>query len=353
MLRFVSATLLATSLLAQGYTSPSHFASAEGTNNNVFPFGNTTVPFRFSQIHDDVPAGLISGMRFRHNLTTSTYAAHSITIDAWMSTSLNASTAADTTFDNNHGVDKIQVITNRTYNMPASTPGQAPGDWLLDYPFDIPFVFAGAPGSLCWEVHVTAKTQTGSIIYDAASQATASPTIQVGRGGTGCLSTGRSTAMLCAATQAMNWTNGGTATISGSNLLANGAVFFATGFDRVAWVGGPLPQLIPTSDLGASGSCNLYVNPVVVNFLAASATGTAPYVINVPADPALHALVMYSQILGLDPAANAFGVTASNFATHQVVAPFGPQPVCRIYASGNLGATGTVSLSSYLVTNFY
>jgi len=27
--------------------------------------------------------------------------------------------------------------------------------------------------------------------------------------------------------------------------------------------------------------------------------------------------------------------------------------VCRIYASGNLGATGTVSLSSYLITNFY
>jgi hypothetical protein len=72
-------------------------------NNNVFPFGNTTVPFRFSQIHDDVPAGLITGMRFRHNLTTTTYAAHSITIDAWMSTSLNASTARDTTFDNNHG----------------------------------------------------------------------------------------------------------------------------------------------------------------------------------------------------------------------------------------------------------
>lgn len=353
MLRFVSATLLATSLLAQGYTSPSHFTSAEGPSNNVFPFGNTTVPFRFSQIHDDVPAGPITGMRFRHNLTTTTYPAHSVTIDAWMSTSVNASTAADTTFDNNHGIDKVQVITNRTYNMPASNAGQAPGDWLLDFPLDVPFVFGGTPGSLCWEVHVTAKTQTGSIIYDAASQATASPTIQVGRGGTGCLSTGRATAMLCTATQAMNWTSGGTATINGSNLLANGPVFFATGFDRVAWAGLPLPQLIPTSDLGPSGSCNLYVNPVVVNFLTASATGTASYVISVPADPALHALVLYSQVLGLDAAANSFGVTASNFATHQVVAPFGAQPVCRIYSSGSLAATGTVSLSSYLVTNFY
>ena len=353
MLRFVSATLLATSLFAQGYTSPSHFASAEGTNNNVFPFGNTTVPFRFSQIHDDVPAGAITGMRFRHNLTTTTYPAHSVTIDAWMSTSVNASTAADVTFDNNHGIDKVQVITNRTYNMPASTAGQAPGDWLLDYPFDVPFVFGGAPGSLCWEVHVTAKTQTGNIVYDAATQATPSPSIQVGRGGTGCVSTGRTSAMLCTSTQAMNWTTGGTATISGSNLLANGPVFFATGFDRIAWAGLPLPQLIPTSDLGTSGSCNLYVNPVVVNFLTASAAGAASYVITVPADPALHALVMYSQVLGLDGAANSFGVTASNFATHQVVAPFGAQPVCRIYSSGSLAATGTVSLSSYLVTNFY
>ena len=159
--------------------------------------------------------------------------------------------------------------------------------------------------------------------------------------------------MLCTATQAMNWTTGGTATINGSNLLANGPVFFATGFDRVAWAGLPLPQLIPTSDLGPSGSCNLYVNPVVVNFLTASATGTASYVVSVPADPALHSLVLYSQVLGLDTAANSFGVTASNFATHQVVAPFGAQPVCRIYSSGSLAATGTVSLSSYLVTNFY
>ena len=129
----------------------------------------------------------------------------------------------------------------------------------------MPFVFGGTPGSLCWEVHVTAKTQTGSIIYDAAAQATASPSIQVGRGGTGCLSTGRGTAMLCTATQAMNWTTGGTATINGSNLLASGPVFFATGFDRVAWAGLPLPQLIPSSDLGPSGSCNLYVNPEEYN----------------------------------------------------------------------------------------
>lgn len=145
MLRFVSATLLAAVLLAQGYADRPISRAPRAPTAASYPFGNTTVPFRFSQIHDDVPAGLITGMRFRHNLTTTTYAAHSITIDAWMSTSLNASTAADTTFDNNHGVDKIQVITNRTYNMPASTAGQAPGDWLLDYPFDIPFVFAGAP----------------------------------------------------------------------------------------------------------------------------------------------------------------------------------------------------------------
>lgn len=353
MQRFATIALLAAGLAAQGYTSPAHFTNAEGTSNNVFPFGNTTVPFRFSQIHDDVPPSVITGMRFRHNLATVTYPAHSVTIDAWMSTSVNASTAASTTFDNNHGGDKLQVITNRTYNMPASVAGQAPGDWLLDFPLDTPFPFAGAPNSLCWEVHVTAKTQTSSITYDAGGSSLASPPIQVGRGGTGCISTGRTTAMTCTATQAMNWTTGGTATISGTNLLANGATFFATGFSKSSWNGNPLPQLIPTSDLGPSGACNVQVDPLVVNFVAASATGTGSFVITVPADPALHALVLYSQILGLDAAANAFGVTASNFCTHQVVAPYTAQPVARIFLSASLGATGTASLSSYLVTNFY
>jgi hypothetical protein len=353
MLRFAAFTLLVSGLAAQGYTSPAFFANAEGPNNNVFPFGNTTVPFRFSQIHDDVPAGLITGMRFRHNLAIVQYPAHSVTIDAWVSTAVSPSTGANATFDNNHGPDKIQVIFNRTYNHPASVAGQSPGALLLDYPFDVPFVFGGAPNSLCWEVHVTAKTQTTSVVYDAASQGSTNPTIQLGRGGTGCISTGRSTAMLCTATQAMNWTTGGTATINGSNLLANGPVFLATGFDRVAWPGGLLPQLIPTSDLGPSGSCFLYVNSVVTNFALASATGTVAQVINIPANPALHSLVLYSQILGLDASANAFGITASNFATHAVVAPHGVQPVSRIFLSGSLGATGTASGSSYLVTNFY
>ena len=36
-----------------------------------------------------------------------------------------------TTFDNNHGLDKFQVVTNRTYNHPASDPNCAPGAFLL------------------------------------------------------------------------------------------------------------------------------------------------------------------------------------------------------------------------------
>jgi hypothetical protein len=353
MLRIYAFTLLISGLTAQSYTSPAFFANAEGLNNNVFPFGSTTVPFRFAQVHDDLPAGLITGMRFRHNLATAAYPAHSVTIDAWVSTAVTPSTGASNVFDNNHGFDKIQVISNRTYNHPASVAGQAPGEWLLDYPFDVPFVFGGAPNSLCWEVHVTAKTQTTSVIYDSAGQGSTNPAIQVGRGGTGCLSTGRATAMQCNATQAMNWTTGGTATITGSNLLANGPVFLATGFDRVAWPGGLLPQLIPTSNLGPSGSCFLYVNSVVTNFALASAAGGVTQVINIPTDPTLHSMVLYSQILGLDATANAFGITASDFATHAVVGPHGAQPVSRIFLSGSLGATGNLSGASYLVTNFY
>ena len=71
--------------------------------------------------------------------------------------------------------------------------------------------------------------------------------------------------------------------------------------------------------------------------------------------PAYHGLTFYSQVWGLDPTANPFGLTMSNAAMHHIVAPYTvPHPVKRVFLLGSLGPTGSTDGSSYgLVTKFY
>lgn len=351
ILRSIPVLLASTILLAQNH-SPAHFANAEGPNNNVFPFGNTTVPFRYSQIHDDVPTMVITGMAFRHNWATTLYAAHSVTIDAWMSTAVTPSTGAVGTFDNNHGPDKTQVIFNRTYTHPTSDPSNLPGQFVLDYPLDVPFVFVGGGASLCWEVHVTAKTQSGSIIYDAASSTAttaANPAMAIGRFGTGCVATGASNPMTATATQSMDWlTPTATMTVNGTNLQPNGVTLFCTGVDRSSFSGLPLPAVIPGS------SCTVYSDIILAAAVVASGTGTGTNAFTFVPQPAFHGVTVYSQIWGLDAPANPFGLTTSNAAMHHIVAPFtSPLPASRIFLSGSLGVSGTVAVGYSLVTRFY
>lgn len=337
------------------YISPGGLAAVEGTANNVFPFGNTAVPFRFCQVHDDVPAMSITGLQFRHNATTTaSYPSYSLTMNAWISTAVTTSATISSTFDSNHGLDKVQVVTNRIYALAPSVQGELPGQFVLDFPLDVPFAFAGGGASLCWEVQVTAKTNTSSIVYDAVTNPNANPAMQSTRFGTGCLATGRTLPMTAAQGGSVSWTTGtGTLTVSGSNLLANGVVFFCVGFDKAPWNGNPLPAVIPTSSAGPSGTCTLYVNFLFPQLAIASATGTATLTVPYVPDPAWNGMTVYTQILGGDTAANAFGVTASNATVHQIVAPYGLLPVARVFLSASLGPIGTASPSSCLVTRFY
>ena len=351
ILRTLPLVLTTTALLAQTH-SPLHFANAEGPNNNVFPFGNTTVPFRYTQIHDDVPAMVITGMAFRHNSATVTYQAHTITIDAWMSTAVTPSGGLSATFDNNHGPDKIQVVFNRTYSLPASNPADLPGEFVLDYPLDVPFVFAGNGASLCWEVHVTAKTQTSSVTYDAASGSAttaANPAMVIGRYGTGCIATGQVNPMTAVAVQTTSWLSAtATMTVNGTNLEPNGVSVFCTGADNTSFGGIPLPATIPGS------SCTVYSDIILATVVFNSATGTGTNAFTFTPLPAYHGLTFYSQIWGLDAAANPLGLTTSNAAMHHIVAPYvAPVPVSRGWSSGNLNPSGSTGLGYGLVTRFY
>jgi hypothetical protein len=348
-----SILLLSGVLCAQGYVSPSHHRNAEGLSNNVFPFGSS-IPFRYAQVHDDVPPMPILRMSFRHNGTSSgtAYVAHSVTVDAFMSTAVTTAATMSTTFDSNHGANKVQVITNRTYNHPASNPVNLPGDWVLDYPLDTPFAFPGS-GSLCWEAQVTSRVPTNSITHDAIG-GSANPPLQAQRALTGCISTGRTAAISATGGSTMNWPSGtGTLTVTGSQLVANGAIVNVLGFDRTNFGAVPLPFLLPGSDTAPSGACYLYTDLWVVGAGAATASGTSTYSLPVPATNDLHGLVTFSQIFGLDAPANPLGITSSNLVIHQFVSPIpSPLSTTRVWLSGSLGATGSRGLNSGLVTFF-
>ncbi|MBI5852191.1 MAG: hypothetical protein HZB39_14350 [Planctomycetes bacterium] len=336
--------------------SPTFYANAEGLANNVFPFGNTTVPFRYSQIHDDVPTMVVNGFRFRTNAVSGTiYPAHTVTCDGWMSTALTPSTGGTGTFDNNHGLDKIQIITNRTYSHPASDPTNVPGAFHLDYPFDVPFFYASTAGSLCWEVIVTGKTQTTSITHDAVSTLNANPTLQVGAGGTGCIATGRTTAMSATGTSTVTWASGtGTLTFNGTNAPASAPSFHALGFDKTLWAGFiPLPFVIPGSTGAPSGTCNLYVDPLFTTGVTASSTGALTNAVPIPLSPAYHGVAVHSQWGAFDAVANPTGIVTSRMVTHGVSAPNTTTPGCRIYLSGNTGPIGTIAQAYLLVTQLY
>jgi hypothetical protein len=345
------------------FVSPPHFTSTESLTNNSFPFGSTAVPFRYQQIHDDVPAMVITGMQFRHDSTSTgtVRPAHTLTIDMWISTAVTPAAGAQTTFDNNHGVDKIQCVTNRVINVPANDPSLLPGPWLYDIPFDpaVVFVFAGGPASLCWEVHVTARTNTGTVPMDAVTNSgttPANPPLAATRGGTGCISTGKTVPMLVVPTAtAMNWAGGtGNLTVNASNLQNSGFFAWVNGLDRAQWGAVPLPFVIPGSTGAPSGTCTLYTDTFLLTVGQASATGTASLTLPLTVTPAVHGFTIYTQTLGLDAAANPLGFTTSNVAAQQLVAPYTlPLGGCRIYSSGNLNPTGTVGQTTYLVTRLY
>lgn len=348
-------TLCFAGTLAAQTVSPVLYTNCEAPSGNIYPFGNTQVPFRYVQVHDDVPAPMvIQAIAFRHSAATGVIPAHTITMDAWMSTATTTAGTMSTTFDSNHGLDKIQVVTNRTYNVPAYDPFELPGLFVIDYPLDVPFVYLGT-GSLCWEVQVTAKTLTTQFFYDycgSLAPTSNNPALAANRAGNGCLSTGRTAAMGLAPTSAMNWPGAmGALTLTGSNMLASGAGFLTVGFSHTLWNTIPLPAVIPTSSGAPSGTCTAYAEVLVANLVQATAAGGATFTFAFTPTTSLIGVTLYSQLWGLDLAANPFGITTSNVAMHNVVGPQTTMPVGRVWLGGSLAATGTFG-SNGMVTKF-
>lgn len=353
-IRLLTASLsLAAAVGAQTVVSPAAWANVESPTGNAFPFGSTATPFRYVNIHDDM-AGTprsITGFALRRSATTSTttIAAHSVTVDGWMSTAATTGATVDATFDNNHSGDKMQVLTGTVLNFPAAGTGVVPYPFLYNIPLDSPFAFAGA-GPLCWEVHVLARNPGLSNSHDYIGAAVANPSMVVSRYGDGCIATGRTTAFGATGAGSLNWTTTmmGSANTTLSNGPASAAVVLVTGFQPF------VPGIqIPGTDSGSpSGTCYMNTDPLI--FLGGVLTAAGGVTIQLPlnANPALNGLILFSQAASLDASANNLGLVTSNAVNHQVVAPYGAQPGGRAWSSGNLNATGSVGAGTVLITQF-
>lgn len=347
--------------------SPVHFAATEAPGATSTPFGELgafATPFRYQQVHDDVPAMVIHGLAFRHSSTASgvLQPAYTLTLDAWMSTAPAGVTGPShsATFDNNHGVDRIQVVTSRTIVVPGNDPASVPGPFVLDVPFDtgVQFAYAAGGRSLTWEVQITARTNAASVAFDAVSTANGvhlNPQHGSSRAFTGCLSTGSTIPIDATPSGGMNWAGtNGQVRISASHLQPNSVAIWVFGLSTTQWNGGPLPVDGPGSASAPSGTCTLRTDMVDLRVTSVGAAGAHSFGLPVPPDPALHSATVYMQVVGIDPAANPMGFTISNLAIQQICAPYpAPFPVGNVQLSGSLGPSGFVVTSTSLVTRFY
>lgn len=347
--------LFAATTAAQAVVLPAHFTVVEGTGSSTLPFGFATLPVRYLQVHDGVPATTMTSLAFRHDTSGALRAPFQLTVDVYVSTAAAPAAATSATFDANHGADKVHVVTSRTLTVPGNDPAQLPGPFLLDLSFDagVQFVFGG--GSLCWEVVVTANSSTSSVPFDSVLTQGASPSSPGMLGthaGIGCLATGRTQPMaLGPANSPVDWANGqATLVVSASQLQANGLVAWALGSNIVSWAGVPLPLSLPTSLGAPSGECRLYTDPLVVTPAVASAFGGAQLQLVLPVSLALHGATVPTQVLGLDAAANPLGITSSNVVVQQLCAPYAANlGVQRVYAVGGTPAIGTVDANNPLI----
>jgi hypothetical protein len=362
MLRSLPLLVAGTALAQVPYVSPAHFATTEAPANNTFPFGYAATPFRYQQIHDDVPAMAITGLAFRHNAGPLGMIAppFTVTLDAWISTAATSSQTAYATFDLNHGPDRVQCVTNRTITIGGNDPIQLPSEWTVQLPFDpgIALAFTGAPASVCWEVQITARTNTSSVAFDAVpggSTIPTNPNLAATLGGVGCIASGQLLPMrVVPSANLMDWPLGmGGLSVSASYLQPNAMFAWITGLDRTTWSGMPLPFVLPGTATSASGTCTLYTDIVLAAADVASSLGTGQFHAALTVTPVVHGFTIFTQAVAFDPAANPFGFTASNLAVQQLVAPYPTTlPATRVFASGSLAATGTLNPAIFLVTRF-
>jgi hypothetical protein len=152
--------LLAAAAAQTTLVIPPGYANMSGGTSFAMPFAGPVVS-RAEMIHDSsaftsqgvATPIVITRLRYRvavgQQWLTSGFAT---TVD--MSTCPVDHSAASTTFDLNHGADRINVFNGGVTFQQGSTPGPVVGTWEVDLPLSAPFFYDPALGDLTVDVNV-------------------------------------------------------------------------------------------------------------------------------------------------------------------------------------------------------
>ena len=334
----------------QGYVSPSHFRTAEGTWGTTIPLG-MPAQTRFLQVHDDAPGPLaVGGLAFRPDLGAPAMS-FSFLCDVVVSSAITSSTTLSPTFDDNHGADKVVAAGTQLYSLKILSTFSGVGGDELYLPFSSPFMFGGST-PLCWEVRVLGNTQVGAKI-DGVTGSKAEPGLPVHYFGSGCRAFGFGFPMDIIVTPANWFWSSGTPTISATirNGPLNDLAVLVLGSDVKSWLGLALPFSLPGTPTAASRECFIYTDTLfALPTLLVGRTATLSF--GVQLDPALNGVNLAWQGMARSVGANPFDVVTTNAAYTPIVAPFGTQPVGTVSNTSSAGPTGVVAPGQGAIVEF-
>jgi hypothetical protein len=358
-IRLTALLLLAPTLCAQGVVSPLYYESAEGNSFDSAPFGTTTTPYRYLQVHDDL-AGTprtIRALVLRRDGSASAAAApaYVVVLDLFLSSAATTAGTMSATFDNNHGANRVQVGSFTQVSFPATTAGTLPRPFEYRIPLPTPYSYNGQ-GGLCWEARLIARQGSSLVYFNGVSGGSTNPGAATISLGTGCKAGARANPLRLDPSSQMNWPQGaGLFNYTGYFAPANAIGLLALGTSATSFSGIPLPLEIPNTRGEASGPCHVYNSWAFTLPFLADTAGNHSFNLGVPATQEFYGARLFGQGIFADTAptpSNPLGVVTSNMVEHNWVPPYASLPVGRVYLSGSTGATGTAQSRTGLVVRF-
>ncbi|MBK9386243.1 MAG: PKD domain-containing protein [Planctomycetes bacterium] len=182
---------LAGAVIALGFTAeldaqtsvvlPNGFATVEGANNNIYPWGRNATAVRYQGIYDSTHFTaqgvtypiLVRRLRWRANATAASWAGGTYSnVEVSCATSAVDFLAASATFASNRGPDFTQVLNGNVAFLGGTGNGTGvPGPTVVDVTFNAPFLYDPTTGNdFLYEIAFAAGSWTGaSTACDAVS----------------------------------------------------------------------------------------------------------------------------------------------------------------------------------------
>jgi hypothetical protein len=346
-----AAGAFAASLAAQGIVLPTHFRIAEGNGFSNEGIGATT-PVRHLQIHDAVAARTVRSLAFRRDAATFNAAvlpAGVVLCDLSVSTSTTNASMPNPVFDQNHGNDRVAVLTATPVQFPATSPGPIVRPFVFKLPFTTPFNFGGQ-GAFCWDLRISTRSNLQAMPMDACNNWDANPGALLWNYGTGCKASGQSQVMSLAGGSAPDWLNLRlTISYQGANLPPSSTAFLCIGVSSENWGPLPLPFLLPGTGSAPSGPCSVTNDHLLLVPTPTTASGTLSASFPIPVNVAHNGVNLFTQALAQDQNANSWGVVLSNSVQHHILTPYTTVPVAEVYGLSTATSGTTRSYQGAIV----